>query len=496
MNLAQILSDAAASRPQQVAVKLDDLELSYTELEQAAARVAGMLARRGVGAGERIALLVPNVPQFAIVYFGVLRIGAIVVPLNVLSKARELEFFLRDSGARLLFAWDAFLAEAQPAAASAGCELIRVDAVNFTRELVAGEPLGTSVERADDDTAVMLYTSGTTGTPKGAELTHTNLLRNCQISAELFALRPGAVVLGALPLFHAFGQTCALNTCFVSCGVLTLIPRFNGEKALAIIERDHVSVLEAVPSMYGAMLSVPDRDRYDTSSLEICVSGGAAMPVELMRGFERAFGCKVLEGYGLSETSPVASFNHPDRPRKPGSIGQPVAGVQMKVVDDQDHELPVGEVGEILIRGHNVMKGYWGHPQATRDAIRDGWLHSGDLARIDADGYLFIVDRKKDLIIRNGFNVYPREIEELLYTHPAVREAAVVGVKDERHGEEVVAAVSLKAGTQATADQLREFVKEQVAAYKYPREVWIFDELPKGPTGKILKRKIQRPVTS
>jgi long-chain acyl-CoA synthetase len=220
------------------------------------------------------------------------------------------------------------------------------------------------------------------------------------------------------------------------------------------------------------------------------------MPVELMRGFEQAFSCQILEGYGLSETSPVASFNHPDRERKPGSIGQPIAGVEMKIVDDADNEVATGEIGEIVVRGHNVMKAYWQRPEATAEAMRGGWFHTGDLARVDDDGYFFIVDRKKDMIIRNGFNVYPREIEEVLYEHPAVREAAVIGIPHDEFGEEVAAAVSLKEGATTTPEELRDFVKEQIAAFKYPRVVWIVDELPKGPTGKILKREIKVPVQS
>jgi long-chain acyl-CoA synthetase len=246
--------------------------------------------------------------------------------------------------------------------------------------------------------------------------------------------------------------------------------------------------------MYSAMLHHPGHESFDTSCLELCASGGSAMPVEVMRAFEDAFGCKVLEGYGLSETSPVASFNHPDRERKPGSIGTPIEGVEMKVVDDDGNEVPQGEPGEILIRGHNVMKGYWNRPEATAEAISDdGWFATGDMATIDEDGYFFIVDRKKDLIIRGGYNVYPREIEEVIYEHPAVREAAVVGVPHEELGEEVGAAVALKEGEQASEDEIRAHVKEQVAAYKYPRKVWFVDELPKGPTGKILKREIQPP---
>jgi long-chain acyl-CoA synthetase len=295
-------------------------------------------------------------------------------------------------------------------------------------------------------------------------------------------------------LFHAFGQTCGLNVSVLTGACLTLIPRFDPERALQIIERDKVTVFEGVPTMYAAMLHHPKAAEYDASSLEVCGSGGSAMPLEVMRGFEKQFGCIILEGYGLSETSPVASFNHPDRPRKPGSIGTPVRGVEMKVVDDEKGmELAAGEVGEIVVRGENVMKGYWRRPDATAEAIVDGWFHTGDLARVDEDGYFFIVDRKKEMIIRGGYNVYPREIEELLYEHPAVKEVAVIGISDDYLGEEVGAAVVLRDGAQATPQQLREYAKGQMAAYKYPRRIWLVDELPKGPTGKILKREIQPP---
>jgi long-chain acyl-CoA synthetase len=301
------------------------------------------------------------------------------------------------------------------------------------------------------------------------------------------------VILGALPLFHSFGQTCCMNNAVRAGACLTMIPRFDPAKALEIIQRDNVTLFEGVPTMYHAMLNHPDRERYDVSSLRTCVSGGSAMPVEVMRGFEKAFGCVVLEGYGLSETSPVASFNHLDREHKPGSIGTPIEGVEMEVVDDDDNELPPGEVGEIVIRGHNVMKGYWNRPDATAEVMRGGWLHTGDMARVDEDGYFFIVDRKKDMIIRGGYNVYPREIEEVLYEHPAILEAAVIGVPDPSMGEEVAAAVVLRPDAEASADDIRAFVKERVAAYKYPRHIWFAEELPKGPTGKILKREIAVP---
>ncbi len=493
MNLATILTESAASVPDHVALKLDDLEVTYALLDEASARLAGLLRSQGFSPGDRVGIMLPNVPYFAVCYYGVLRAGGIVVPMNVLLKHREVAFYLRDPGARFLFAWHDLAPDAQAGAEETGAQCLLVAPGEFEKLLQDAEPAREVADVEDSETAVVLYTSGTTGTPKGAELTHANLARNCEVSRRLFDLGPDAVTLGALPLFHSFGQTCAMNATIGGGGTLTLIPRFDPAKALEIIQRDQVTVFEGVPTMYGAMLHCADRERFDTSSLEVCASGGSAMPVELMRGFEDAFHCKVLEGYGLSETSPVASFNHPGRERKPGSIGTPIDGVEMKVVDEDGHEAPQGEVGEIVIKGHNVMKGYWNRPEATEETIRDGWFHSGDMAEVDEDGYFFIVDRKKDMIIRGGYNVYPREIEEVLYEHPAVREAAVVGVPDDNLGEEVGAAVSLKEGAEASAEELREFVKDQVAAYKYPREVWFVDELPKGPTGKILKREIEPP---
>jgi long-chain acyl-CoA synthetase len=493
MNLATILTDSAARDPDRVAVKLDDAEVSYGLLDGATQLMAGVLAEKGITRGDRVGIMLPNVPYFAVCYYGALRAGAIVVPMNVLLKRREVEFYARDPEAKLLLAWHGFAEDAQAGAQDAGVDCVLIAPGEFEQMLGATQPKPEMADTEDSDTAVILYTSGTTGTPKGAELTHAGLARNCEVSRGLFDLGAEAVTLGALPLFHAFGQTCGLNATIAGGGTLTLIPRFDPGKALEIIERDRVTVFEGVPTMYNAMLHHPEADKYDTSTLEVCASGGAAMPVEVMHGFEEKFGCKVLEGYGLSETSPVASFNHPDRDRKAGSIGTPIEGVEMKVIDDDGNDLPTGEVGEIVIRGHNVMKGYWHRPDATAEAIRDGWFHTGDLAKVDEDGYFFIVDRKKDMIIRGGYNVYPREIEEVLYEHPAVREVAVVGVPHDELGEEVGAAVALKEGSKVTPEELREHVKSQVAAYKYPRLVWVVQDLPKGPTGKILKREIEPP---
>jgi long-chain acyl-CoA synthetase len=496
VNLAGLLTASAERDPDHVAIKLDDVELTYAALNGASAHIAGLLAEHGFAPGDRVGIMLPNVPYFPVCYYGVLRAGGIVVPMNVLLRKREVAYYLSDSGARLLFAWHGFAEDAQAGAEEAGARCLLVEPGQFEQQVGAATPDTTVVDTADDETAVLLYTSGTTGQPKGAELTHANLTLNARGSADLFDLGSEGIVLGALPLFHSFGQTCGLNATVSGGGTLTLLPRFEPGKALEIIQRDKVNVFQGVPTMYGAMLHHPGREQYDVSTLKLCGSGGSAMPVELLRGFDEAFGCKILEGYGLSESSPVASFNHADRERKPGSIGTPIRNVEMRVVDEDGHEVPQGQVGEIVIRGYNVMKGYWQRPEATAEAIVDGWLHTGDMGRMDEDGYFYVVDRKKELIIRGGYNVYPREVEEVLYEHPAVREAAVVGVPHDEYGEEVGAAVALKDGASATPEELRDYVKDQVAAYKYPRVVWLVDDLPKGPTGKILKREISPPAGS
>jgi long-chain acyl-CoA synthetase len=496
VNLAAILvrsADAYADRP---AVRLDDTILTYEELEDRSARVAGFLATHGVCAGDRVAIMLPNVPEFAVLYYGVLLAGGVVVPMNPLLKEREIAYYLEDSGASLIFAGDGCAASARAGADRVGTAWVVVDDA-FGATVARAAPAAHLVDREPDDTAVILYTSGTTGRPKGAELTHANLTSNVDTMAtELLRVGPDDVVFGGLPLFHSFGQTCGLNTAISAGACLTLVPRFLPDAVFEVLTRDRVTIFEGVPTMYVALLATPGRERYDMSALRLCVSGGAALPVEVLRGFEDAFGCIILEGYGLSETSPVASFNHPDRERKAGSIGTPVRGVEMRVVDGEGMDVPDGAVGEIVVRGPNVMKGYWHRADATAEAIPDGWFRTGDLGRIDEDGYFFIVDRKKDLIIRGGYNVYPREIEEVLYEHPAVEEVAVVGVPDGALGEEIGAAVVLKSGATATTDEIREFVKAQVAAYKYPRRVWFLPSLPKGPTGKILKREIHPPVAA
>jgi long-chain acyl-CoA synthetase len=495
LNLASLLTESAGRTPGAAAIRLGEAELSYCELDDRSARLATLLRKKGFEQGDRVGVMLPNVPEFPVAYYGVLRAGGVVVPMNVLLKRREIAFYLEDSGAELLLAWHGFAEEAREGAAEVGAETIEVEPASFAGTLAELEPTSSLADTAEDDTAVILYTSGTTGKPKGAELTHENLFRNADVSSRTTSeISQGDVVLGGLPLFHSFGQTVAMNASLKVGACLTLVPKFDPGEALATMQRDGVTHFYGVPTMYGALLHHPERESFDTSKLRICITGGASMPVEVLRGFEDAFGAKVMEGYGLSETSPVACSNHPDKERKAGSIGTPIEGVEMRVVDEDDNPVEQGEVGEIVIRGHNIMKGYWQRPDATAEAMRGGWFHSGDMARTDEDGYFFIVDRKKDLIIRGGYNVYPREVEEVLFEHPKIREAAVVGVPHDEWGEEIGAAVVLHDGEELAPEEVSAYVKERIAAYKYPRVVWFLDDLPKGPTGKILKREIEPPA--
>jgi long-chain acyl-CoA synthetase len=494
VNLASNLASTAEACPDRPATRLGDSVTTYRALDDASARVARLLALHEVRRGDRVGVMLPNVPEFAVVYYGVLRAGGVVVPMNPLLKAREVAYYLGDSEARMIFAWHEVAGEARAGAERAGAEVVVVDPAAFAGVLEPVEAAAEVVPRQDDDTAVILYTSGTTGHPKGAELTHANLTSNAEVVlSDLLQLTEDDVIFGGLPLFHSFGQTCTLNAAVATGACLSMLPRFDPGQTLQLLVRHGVTVFAGVPTMYVALLGHADGRSYDLSALRVCMSGGAAMPVEVMRGFEKAFNCLVLEGYGLSETSPVASFNHPHAVRKPGSIGTPIRGVEMRTVDIEGNDVPLGEVGEIAIRGENVMKGYWRRPEETAAAIPDGWFRTGDMGRADEDGYFFIVDRKKDLIIRGGYNVYPREIEEVLYEHPEVVEAAVIGQPDPVLGEEVAAAVVLRPGATVTAPELRDYVKGQVAAYKYPRRVWVMEALPKGPTGKILKREIVVP---
>ncbi|MFJ8622634.1 long-chain fatty acid--CoA ligase [Kitasatospora sp. NPDC093550] len=493
-NLTHFLTRSARRDPHQVALSLGSSTVTYGQLDDVSARIAGDLRAAGLQPGQRIALMLPNTPAFVALYYGVLRAGGIVVPVNPLLKEREVRHYLNDSGAALVYTWGPG-EEAAAAAAACGTRHIALDADPAVLPATISEPLAEPDARKGDDTAVIIYTSGTSGRPKGAELSHTALASNVVTVAEtLLRLTPDDVVLGCLPLFHIFGQSCAMNAAVFTGATLRLVPRFAPDHILDVLTTEDVTVFEGVPTMYAALLHRPHLSTGGPNTLRLAVTGGAALPVEILRGAEKALGCPILEGFGMSETSPVVSFNHPDRPAKPGSIGTPVRHVEMRVLATDGNDAPDGEVGELAVRGPNLMKGYWNLPEETKAAIPDGWLRTGDLARKDEDGYYYIVDRKKDMIIRGGYNIYPREIEEVLYEHPAVAEAAVIGIPDDYLGEEVAACVVLRPGAEATADELIAFVQGRVAPYKYPRRVWLSQALPKGPTGKILKREIIPPA--
>jgi long-chain acyl-CoA synthetase len=506
LNLATLLEQSAWRLPAKTAVIFDQTQLSYAELNGAANKLANGLRKLGVQPGDKVALMLPNLPFFPIAYYAILKLGATVVPLNVLFKRGEVQYHLEDSDAVALIAWEGFLEEAGPGfGAAPTCRTLIVaqppasvaelpqGALALGAILADSSPSFDSVQTMPDDTAVILYTSGTTGKPKGAELSHLNMALNAMISADkVIGVEERDVLLCTLPLFHSFGQTAVMNLALYLGATISMIPRFEPVKAFEVMQRDRVSVFMGVPTMYFYLLNHPDAERYDLSALRRCVSGGASMPVEVMRAFNARYKVKILEGYGLSETSPVASFNHLDREAKPGSIGTPIWGVEMRVAAADGSDAAAGELGEIAIRGHNIMKGYYKRPEATAAAIREGgWFFTGDVARVDEDGYFYIVDRIKDLIIRGGMNVYPREIEEVLYAHPAVAEAAVVGMADEALGEEVKAVVALKPGQAATAEELMSYCKERLAAFKYPRAIVFRDSLPKTATGKILKRELR-----
>ncbi|WP_393053653.1 long-chain fatty acid--CoA ligase [Streptomyces sp. LN549] len=497
LNLSSLLEHSAQEHPERTALVLGDTRLTYAELLSRSQDIADALRHRGVGKGDKVALSCPNVPDFPAAYFGILRVGAVVVPLNVLLRPQEVAYHLSDSRAKALLCFEGTpqlpLAEVAKAGfdQAPACEhFLLLHRIEHTSSGSAGP--AEVVATAAEDTAVILYTSGTTGRPKGAELTHRNMAMNAMVADRLFTAAEDEVMLASLPLFHAFGQSAVMNMGLLRGATLVLQPRFDAAEALRLMHREGVTFFAGVPTMYWALLgALGDLDEQaPPAHLRTAVSGGAALPVEVLRQFGKAFGVGVQEGYGLSETSPVACFNPPGLPPRPGSIGRPVWGVQMKLVDDSWQAVPGDGRGEIAIRGHNVMKGYYRRPEDTAAVIRDGWFRTGDIARRDADGYYYIVDRVKDLIIRGGFNVYPREIEEVLITHPSVSMAAVVGVPHATHGEDVKAFVIRVPGAPLSEEELIAWCRERMAAYKYPRSVEFRDSLPLTSTGKILKREL------
>jgi len=500
LSLAAILSESASRYPDRDAVVMGPQRIGYATLWQESRRYAAVLRERGVGPGDRVALLLPNVPDFPRVYYAVLSLGAVVVPVHALLVAREIGFVLTDSQATLLVAAGPLLAQGLPGAEQAGVPVLAVlggpEGVDRLDLLAADvEPIRTYVQREPSDEAVILYTSGTTGSPKGAVLTQLNMAMNAMISATtVLDLTPEDVILGCLPLFHSFGQTCSMNAGFYAGSSLVLLPRFDGAAALELIVGESVNVFMGVPTMYIGLLAAAREDER-RPVLRRAVSGGASLPVAVIDAFKRVFEADIYEGYGLSETSPVATFNQAVFGRKPGTVGRAIWGTEAEIADpaieDRIALLPQGEVGEVVLRGHNIFAGYLNNPQATAAAVVDGWFRSGDLGVKDADGFLSIVDRKKDLIIRGGFNVYPREVEEVLASHPGIAQVAVVGVPDATHGEEICAVVVRSPeGQDLDADTLMTWSREKLGRHKVPRRVEFVETLPLGPSGKILKREL------
>jgi long-chain acyl-CoA synthetase len=506
-NLAVILSETARSSPDRPVAVFAGGQLTYRELDQASDRLATALTVAGLQPGDRVALQLPNIAPFLVSYFGILKAGGVVVPLNVMLRAPEVAFHLGDSGARVLITWAGVLAEAVKGADAAGLDRIyavglpadedagaanTAGALPFEQLLAVPAPHAQLASRQPTDTAVIVYTSGTTGRPKGAELTHIQLYMNADIPGRLFDVQPDDVVITVLPLFHVFGLSSILDVCVRFGCTMSLIPRFTPAAVLTAIERDRATIFEGVPTMFADLLSQPDLDHYDLSSLRIAISGGASIPAPVLDAFEERFGVVILEGYGMSETASTLTFNPSAAQRRAYSVGKPIWGTQTQVWGDDGLPLPPGpeHVGEIVTRGLHVMKGYLHNPEATADAFTGDWLHTGDLGYFDEDGFLFIVSRKKELIIRGGYNVYPSEIENVLLAHPAVAEAAVVGIPDSRLGEEVMAVVIRRPAMDLLESELLSYCRQRLAAYKCPRVFQFRSELPKNTLGKVLKDEL------
>lgn len=501
LSLAAVLAESARKYPERTAVVDPAGRYSYAQLWQESLGYAGSLRELGVTPGDTVALVAPNVADFPRAYYAILAAGAAVVPVHLLLTASEMAYVLRDSGASLVVAHSSQLATAAEAAALAGIDVVSVgprpDGAALPRRIeeVGGEPPLSYASRKPEDTAVVFYTSGTTGEPKGAELSHLNLVMNALINtAEAHEGRTSDIVLGCLPLFHTFGQTVSMNGTFRLGATVVLLPRFTGEAAIDLMVREHVDVFHGVPTMYLGLLEAAAA-REQLPALRLCISGGASLPVAVLEKFNEAFATTIYEGYGLSETSPAATTNQPHFGARPGTVGPPIWGVEVEVaraeVEERIELLPHGELGEIVIRGHNVFTGYRGRPDATAQAVVDGWFRTGDLGTKDDDGFITIVDRKKDIIIRGGFNVYPREVEEVLARHPEVAQVSVIGIPDQVHGEEICAVIVPTAAS-FDAGALIAWSQERLGRHKYPRQVRVVEELPVGPSLKVLKRELRR----
>jgi long-chain acyl-CoA synthetase len=493
VNVAGLLEDSRRWHPARPALVCGDRTWTHAELEREAGRLAAGLARLGLRAGDRACLHLGNRPEFVLAYYACQKLGVTAVALNVTYVRDELAYIIRDSEAAAVLS-AAPAAAALPPPGETPAVRLRIgtgEAGAVPWAAAAADPPLAAVERDREDVAAVLYTSATTGRPKGVMLTHANVVSNAHATAHHLRLTPEDRGLCALPLFHCFGQNFIMNALVAAGGTLILQERFVPGDFLAALARHRVTVLYAVPTMYVLLLGA-DLAVHDLSALRLAFSAAAMLPADVEARWQAATGLPVSQGYGLTECSPFATYNHEHRHR-PGSVGTPIENVEVRVVDERDRAVPDGTLGEIVIRGPNVMRGYLGRPRETAEALRGGWLHSGDVGYRDADGYLYVVDRVKDMVNVAGFKVYPREVEEVLFAHPAVAEAAVLGAPDPVKGEVVRACVVLRPGRSATAEELVALCREKVAPYKVPAVVDFLPALPKSATGKILKKDLRRP---
>ena len=500
--LAELVADVAARNGAKPALIFQDQPISYAQLNGLIERCANALAARGVAHGDRVAIMLPNIPQFVVAYYAIARLGAIVVPLNVLYKADEINYMLGDSEAKVFIVFEGFWAQgAEAVKGSPSVEHTIVVGQGAAPEgtvpwsaLVDGSaPQRPAVEVKPEDTAVICYTSGTTGRSKGAMLTHRNFIANCEQFGSMrgFEFTENDVTLLVLPLFHIYAMNVGLNAAMRLGSTAVLMIRFEPLPVLETIQKHRATIFLGAPPMFIAWVNTPGIGGYDLSSLRIVNSGAAALPMQVLQRFKELTGIEIQEGYGLTETAPVTHSNSAAPRAKPGTIGMPIPGVEARVVDENDQDVSQGQEGEIVVRGENITPGYWRQPEATEEAVRGGWFHTGDIATVDADGYYTIVDRKKDMINAGGFKIWPREVEEVLFKHPAVQEAAVVAVPDPYAGERALAYVALKQGQAATSDEIIQYCRDNLASFKAPSRVEFRAELPKLPTGKVLRRVLR-----
>lgn len=496
LNLNENLKNSAERYPSNIAYTFLYQSTTYADLDNEVDCVAAGLSSIGIRKGDKVALLLGNCPEFVTAYYGILRAGAVVVPINPTYTSAEISYILSNSHAKAVITDSPLESTISPLKE----QLEHLKMVIYTESIkseLSWEVLfqetndifvGPSIH--EDDLAVILYTSGTTGKPKGAMLSHRNMASNVESLSKLTEFTEGDRMITVLPMFHVFSLSVCINMPIACGATIVIVPKFSPAEVIKTIRREKATLFAGVPTMFSFMLQLPETTAADFSSIRACFSGGASIPVELLHRFEEKYNVQIIEGYGLSETAPVTAFNPLRGTRKPGSVGIDIPDVKNKVVDPDGMEVPRGEVGELIVKGPNVMMGYLGMPEATFSALKDGWFYTGDLARMDEEGYIYIVDRKKDMILVGGYNVYPREVEEVLYQHPAIVEAAVIGITDTEYGE-IVKAFVVSNDECLTMDDILYFCQDKLAKYKLPKLVEFMNELPKNSTGKILRRALR-----